>query len=110
MNYGLDLLWTILLASGLTVLLKTCPVTLLKGDSLPKILRKWLDFVPAAVMAALVAPDIFIYDGKFDLSLDNLFLLVSIPTFFVALYTRNYFITIAAGIGLVIVARQYGFA
>lgn len=93
-----------------TLLLKTAPITLLKGDSLPLLLRRWLDFVPVAVMAAMVGPDVFIYDGKFDISFQNLFLVVSIPTLIVAIFTKNYFVTIAVGIGLVIVARYFGYA
>ena len=93
-----------------TVLPKVLPVTFLRGDSLPPLLRRWLDFVPVAVMAALVCPDIFIYDGRFDLSTSNLFLMVSIPTFLVAWKTKNYFVTIAVGIGLVILARWAAWA
>lgn len=105
----------LLAATGLsvfvTILLKTGPVTILKGDSLPAILRRWLDFVPVAVMAALVGPDIFIYNGEFDLSLSsNLFLLVSIPALIMAIISKNYFVTIAVGIGLVIIARYFGMA
>lgn len=92
-----------------TLLLKTLPVTLLNGDSLPALLRRWLDYVPVAVMAALVGPDVFIYEGSFNLSTSNLFLLVSIPTLLTAWLSRNYFLTIAIGIGLVILARQLGF-
>ncbi|MDE5879827.1 MAG: AzlD domain-containing protein, partial [Desulfovibrio sp.] len=45
-----------------------------------------------------------------DLSTDNLFLMVSIPTFLVAWKTKNYFVTIAVGIGLVILARWAAWA
>lgn len=93
-----------------TLLLKTVPITLLHGDNLPTLLRRWLDYVPVAVMAALVGPDIFIYNGSFNLSFSNLFLLVSIPAFIVAIISKNYFVTIAVGIGLVIIARQFGLA
>lgn len=106
---SVSLLWAIGLSVFFTLLLKTVPVTFLKGDSLPLLLRKWLDFVPVAVMAALVGPDVFIYDGVFDLSTQNLFLLVSIPTLFVAIFSKNYFVTIAVGMGLVITARYFGF-
>ncbi len=105
---------SILLAAGLcvlfTLILKTGPVVLLKGDSLPFLLRKWLDYVPVAVMAALVGPDVFMQDCVLDISFSNLFLLVSIPTLLVAIVSRNYFVTIAVGIGLVIAARYYGIA
>lgn len=106
---GDNLLWAILLCSFLTLAMKIAPVSILKGNSFPKILRRWLDFVPVAVMAALVGPDIFIYDNRLDFSTSNLFLLVSIPTFLVAWKSKNYFITIAFGIGLVIAARYLGF-
>lgn len=94
----------------LTLALKTGPVTLLRGGDFPPLLKRWLDYIPVAVMAALVGPDIFFYDGKFNLSFSNLFLLVSIPTLFVAWYSKNYFVTIAFGIALVILARYFEFA
>ena len=37
-----------------TQLPKVLPVTFLRGDCLPALLRPWLSFVPVAVMAALV--------------------------------------------------------
>lgn len=99
-----------LLATGITILLKTVPITFLQGGSLPSLFKIWLDYVPVAVMAALVGPDIFINDGKLDFSASNLFLMVSIPTLLVAILSKNYFITIAVGIALVIGARWFGIA
>lgn len=96
------------LATGITILIKTVPITFLKGAKLPVRFRLWLDYVPVAVMAALVGPDIFVRDGRLDLSTDNLFLIVSLPTLAVAIWSRNYFITIAVGIALVIGARWFG--
>lgn len=107
-DYGWPLIWASAIACGLTILAKTAPITLIKSGSLPKYAKKWLEFVPVAVMGALVGPDIFIYNGKFDLSFSNLFLLVSIPTFIIAWKTSNFFITIAFGIILVILARYFG--
>ncbi len=104
----LALLAAAALSIFLTLLLKTAPVTFLRGDTLPPLLRRWLDFVPVAVMAALIGPDVFIYDGNLDFSTSNLFLMVSIPTLVVAIISKNYFVTIAVGIGLVIVARYFG--
>lgn len=98
------------LATFFSLLLKTVPVTFLKGDNLPPALRLWLKFVPVSVMAALVGSDIFFYNGKLDISTNNLFLLVSIPTLGVAIWSRNYFVTIAAGIGMIIAARYFGMA
>ena len=105
-----SLLLAILLASALTLGLKTAPVTFLKGKDFPPLLRKWLDFVPVAVMAALIGPDIFINNNQLDISVSNLFLMASIPVFLVAWKTSNYFVTIAVGLALVIMARYWGLA
>lgn len=91
-----------------TLLPKILPVTFLKGDSLPPLLRHWLSFVPVAVMAALVGPDVFFYEGHFNAGPSNLFLVVALPSLLVAWWTKNYFLTIAFGIGLVILARFVG--
>ncbi|MDO5484090.1 MAG: AzlD domain-containing protein [Desulfovibrionaceae bacterium] len=91
-----------------TVLPKVVPVTFLKGDSLPPALRHWLSFVPVAVMAALVGPDVFFYEGHFNATPSNLFLMVALPSLLVAWYFKNYFVTIAFGICLVILARWSG--
>lgn len=91
-----------------TLLPKVLPVTFLRGDSLPALLRHWLSFVPVAVMAALVGPDVLFYEGRFNIGASNLFLVVSLPALLVAWWGRNYFATIAFGIGLVILARWLG--
>lgn len=109
-GYDSYLLWCIGACVVVTVLPKVVPITFLHGDKLPLILRKWLDFIPVAVMAALVGPDIFIYDGQFNLSTSNLFLMVSIPSLAVACIFKNYFLTIAVGLALVIVARYFGWS
>lgn len=108
-GYTTELWLAFILASLATVLLKTFPITVFKGDSIPRIVRDWLEFVPAAVMAALVGPDVFVYNGSFDLSWRNLFLLVSIPTALAAWFTKNYFATIAVGLALIMTARYFGF-
>ena len=46
-----------------TFLPRVLPMTILAGRPLPEAARVWLGFVPAAVLAALVAPEIFLVDG-----------------------------------------------
>lgn len=94
--------------TAVTLLSKLLPVTFLKGDNLPLMLRHWLSFVPVAVMAALVGPDVFIYEGQFNPGPSNLFLMAALPALLVAWWFKNYFLTIAVGIGLVILARFTG--
>ena len=88
---------------------KILPLTFLNGEALPPLLRRWLDFVPVTVMAALVGSEVFFYDGQFNCGPSNLYLMVSIPTAILAWVSKNYFLTIAAGLALIIVARALGF-
>jgi branched-subunit amino acid transport protein len=107
-NANAALTLCILSSVVVTLLPKILPVTFLKGDSLPPLLRHWLSFVPVAVMAALVGPDIFFYEGQFNTGPSNLFLMAALPSLVVAWWSKNYFLTIAVGIGLVILARWTG--
>ena len=102
------LVFCILASAVATLLPKILPVTLLKDDDLPRFMREWLSFVPVAVMAALVGGDVFFYKGNFDISVSNLFLMAALPSLLVAWVSRNYFVTIAFGIGMVILARWLG--
>ena len=106
----LTLLWCCLGATLLTVVIKIVPITFLNTDNLPPFLRRWLDFVPVAVMGALVGSDVFFYNGRFDLSSSNLYLLVSIPTIICGIWSKNYLLTIALGLGCIIVARALGYS
>ncbi|MCR5561777.1 MAG: AzlD domain-containing protein [Desulfovibrio sp.] len=102
------LICCILLASLVTVAPKVIPITLLKGDRLPRVVKDWLSFVPVAVMAALVGPDIFFSGGTFDVSFNNLFLMAALPSIVVGCVFKNYFVTLAFGICFVIAVRFMG--
>ena len=108
LNTHCFLLLCILGTTLVTVLPKILPITFLKGDSLPKNVVDWLSFVPVAVMAALVGPDVVFYEGSLNLTTENLFLVVAIPLLVVAWFAKNYFVTIAVGMAMVILARGAG--
>ena len=76
---------------------RVLPLTFLADRSMPPRFQRWLSFVPAAILAALVAPEIFMADGRLFLSLDNIFLLASLPTLLLAWKTRSLFVTLATG-------------
>ncbi|KAF7599353.1 MAG: branched-chain amino acid transporter [Candidatus Dactylopiibacterium carminicum] len=56
-----------------------------------------LRYVPPAVLAALIAPELFMREGEFALGLDNLRLFAGLAAIAVAVYLRNVLATIAAG-------------
>ena len=72
---NIDLLLCILGMTLVTLIPRVMPVTLLAGRELPPLLTRWLSFVPVSVLAALVAPDLLLADGKLNITGDNLFLI-----------------------------------
>ena len=85
------LLLCLLACTAVTVLPRIIPFYVLRS-TLPGWLRDWLNFVPAAVMAALVFPDVFFYQGNFSPNpLENLFLMAAICTLLFSVITKNFF-------------------
>lgn len=104
---GLELfICTIGMAIGVA-LPRVLPLTLLADKELSLTARTWLGFVPAAILAALVAPDIFLQEGSISLSTDNIFLLAAVPTLLVAWKTRSLLWTLAAGMACVAGLRWF---
>jgi branched-subunit amino acid transport protein len=64
---------------------------------LPPGLLRALRYVPAAVLSAIIVPDVLMVDGTVDLSLTNPRLLAAIVGAVVAWRTRNVFLTVVAG-------------
>ena len=67
--------WTIVGMFLVTWIPRALPVLALASRKLPDSVIHWLSYVPASVLAALVAPEIFLQDGRFYFSLHNIFLL-----------------------------------
>ena len=53
-----ELLFCLVGCMLVTVIPRVGPVMYLHAESLPDLLRHWLSFVPVAVMAALLGPDV----------------------------------------------------
>ena len=88
-----ELLFCLVGCMLVTVIPRVGPVMYLHAESLPDLLRHWLSFVPVAVMAALLGPDVFIYQGEFML---------------VAWWSKSFFGTIAFSMGFVALMRYLG--
>lgn len=90
---------------AVTYLPRLLPMLLLSGRKLAPWISRWLSFVPATVLAALLAPGLVCPEGRLDFGLDNLYLLAAVPTFLVAWRFKSFFGTVATGMGLVALAR-----
>lgn len=93
----------LLLVAGMGVVTyvpRWLPLLALTRRALPQGLIDWLDFIPAALLAALVAPPLFIDGAGPALSLTQSELWVALPTLLFALKTRSLAGTVLVGMAL----------
>jgi len=102
-----DVFLTIVGMGLVTYLPRLLPMLLLSRRNLAPWISRWLAFVPATVLAALLVPGLVCSDGKLAIAFDNLFLLAAVPTFFVAWRWKNFFGTVAAGMVVVALVRYF---
>ena len=92
----------IALMALVTFLPRYLPFALAGRVKLPAALERGLDFVPVAVLTAIIAQTTLIRGGELDLTIGNLHAIAAAAAFTTALVTRHLFLTIA--VGLVVVA------
>ncbi|MFW6069557.1 MAG: AzlD domain-containing protein [bacterium] len=91
-------LWLIVIGMGLiTYALRLGPLAALDHNSLPPLLRRGLEYVPPAVLSAIIFPELLRPAGYIDLSLANERLLAGLIAVLVAWRTRNVLLTIVLG-------------
>ncbi len=90
-----------------TYLPRFLPLYILSRLKIPRLFVLWLSYVPVAVLAALVAPGVLLADGQLFLSLQNSYLLASIPTFVTAVKTKNMLLTILAGMAGILIINIF---
>lgn len=90
-----------------TYLPRVLPMALLASRPLNPALARWLGFVPASVLAALLAPDLLLRDGALHVAADNLYLLAAVPTLLVMRFTGSFFGTVAVGMATVAAGRLF---
>ncbi len=94
-------LWLTIIAMGLiTYGLRVSMIILFGRVAMPEVLRRALRFVPPAVLAAIVLPELLLPGGTFALPPSNTRLVAGVVAAAVAWRTRNVFLTI--GIGMVL--------
>lgn len=93
-----DIFFIILGAALVTFIPRVLPLMLLSRITIPGWGMRWLSYVPIAVMAALVAQELFVTDGKFSALSTNVELIAALPAFWVAVKTRSLLGTVVVGI------------
>ncbi|NLX92162.1 MAG: AzlD domain-containing protein [Firmicutes bacterium] len=98
----------ILLMALVTFLPRFLPLLFLSKRKLSPLAKSWLSYVPVAVLSALLGPALFLKDGQFNLTLSsNPYFWAALPTFAVALRTRNMFLAVLTGIGSIALLRMF---
>lgn len=82
----------------MTFISRVLPLMLLSRIAIPEWGMRWLSYVPIAVMAALVAQELFIEGGKFAALSTNVELIAALPTFWIAVKTRSLLATVVTGV------------
>lgn len=89
-----------------TYIPRMLPLVVLSRMQIPPLLLKWLGFIPVAVLASLLGPELFSKGAGLNLSLNNPFLLAAIPSFLIAAKTKNLFYTVFTGMGCMIIITK----
>jgi len=99
-------IWLLILGMALvTFLPRYLPFALAGRISLPPLLVAALDYVPIAVLTAIIVQTALIRDGTVNLNLDNHHLLAALAATVTALVSRKMFLTIAVGLICYLLAR-----
>jgi branched-subunit amino acid transport protein len=93
-----EILALILACAAVTAVPRVLPFVLLSKIELPCWLLGWLAYVPVAVLAALLAIEVLMVDGKPAVSTANPSLVAIVPALAVAGLTRSLIATVLAGV------------
>lgn len=102
-----DVLLIILGAALVTFIPRVVPLMILSRFELPEWGKRWLNYVPISVMAALIGQEILMNDGKISSLTNNVELVAAIPTFWIAIKTRSLLGTVLAGIISIIILSLF---
>ncbi|GGG61033.1 AzlD domain-containing protein [Paenibacillus radicis (ex Gao et al. 2016)] len=98
-----DVLLVIIGAALVTLIPRVVPLMVLSRMRIPDWVMRWLNYIPIAVMAALVGEQLMTAEG--GLFQNKIELLAALPTFAMAILTRSLLGTVAVGIVSVMVLR-----
>jgi len=100
MKINLDLFVLFLCMGIVTYLPRFFPLFLLSRKELPSLCEAWLDFIPVAILSALIVPSLITAGNPRHLDLFTSELIVAIPTFLFALKTKSLAGTVLLGMAL----------
>jgi branched-subunit amino acid transport protein len=91
------LVLTVLAMGLVTYLIRLVPIALFTRLKMPVWAQQTMRYVPTAVLAALIVPELLRPGGNLDISLGNARLLGGVIAIVVAWRTRNVLLTVVVG-------------
>lgn len=99
-------IWLVMLCGGLiTFGMRFSFIYLFGRLPIPETLRRALHYVPPAVLAAIIFPEILVYQGQLALTLGNQRLLAGVVAVLIAGWTKNTLMTILTGMTALLVLQ-----
>lgn len=98
-----DILIVILGGAAVTVIPRVAPLVVLARLALPDWLRRWLAYVPVAILSALLATELLVDGGTLAFKWRELAAIV--PVFLLAATTRSLLGAVGAGVVTIAVLR-----
>jgi len=96
---------TMIIVGLLTFGIRLSFIFLFGRRPIPARVRRGLEFVPPAVLSAIIFPELLMPGGTLDISLGNLRLLAGLVASLVAWRTRNVVVTIIAGVASLLIIQ-----
>ncbi|MCG5103387.1 AzlD domain-containing protein [Oceanobacillus alkalisoli] len=97
MSINLTILLIIVGCAIVTFIPRVIPFIVIRNIALPKVVVKWLSFIPVCIFTALIV-DSFIIQDTAVLAIDWRVLAAIIPTLLIALWTKSLSATVLIGI------------
>jgi len=106
MRFDMSYVYLIVGMGIVTYLPRMMPATILSRKKLPKLLIRFLSYIPAAVLSALFFPGVLLSGHQFDVGVSNPLFVASLLTFPIAYKTRNMFLTVIFGMVIIVILNN----
>ena len=99
-------IWLVIIITGIiTYAIRLSFIVFFDHKDVPPKVQRWLRYVPPAVFAAIVFPEIFVHNGGVNISPSNPRLIAGLIAMLVAWRTKNVLLTILIGMATLLIIQ-----
>lgn len=100
-------MWIIIGGTIVTAIPRVFPIVVLSKLNLPPLVLRWLEYIPVAIMAALLAQEVLIPNDEYGYVVGNLRLVAALPAILVAIFTKSLLGTVVVGMVTMMLLRTF---